>query len=269
MPPYRHGTKAGNYADVHKHWLLNLLLAQLARDAAIFDYLESHSAAGGHELEEASEALVNGVGRLWRSDAATPGIRSYLQIIRQHNPSERLRHYPGSPLFARHYLAAGGRVTLFELQPAVYRQLEALLGGDSRFSLQHCDGYSGLSGIEFRPQQATLILLDPPYYREEDFIRVEALAQRLATHPARPCIALWYPLRGDQRQEGLKTGLARAARATAWSSELCIDGAANRGMCGSGMLLLNAAEEVTQQAERDGAELACLIGGSVRYWRPS
>jgi 23S rRNA (adenine2030-N6)-methyltransferase len=266
VPPYHHGSKAGNYADVHKHWLLNLLLAQLARDAAIFDYLESHSGAGRHELEEASEALVNGVGRLWRSDAATPGIRSYLQIIRQHNPSGRLRHYPGSPLFARHYLAARGRATLFELQPAVYRQLEALLAGDSRFSLQHGDGYAGLSGIEFLPNQATLVLLDPPYRSEEDFIRVKALAQRLATHPVRPCIALWYPLRGDRRQEGLKTGLARA---TAWSSELCIDGVANSGMCGSGMLLLNAAEEVPQQAERDGAELACLLGGSMRYWRPS
>ena len=48
MLGYRHAFHAGNFADVHKHAVLSLLLQSLRNQDAPFCYMDTHADDGSH-----------------------------------------------------------------------------------------------------------------------------------------------------------------------------------------------------------------------------
>ena len=53
---YRHAYHAGNFADVHKHAVLTLLLGHLRRKDTPFHVLDTHAGIGIYDIEIAHSA---------------------------------------------------------------------------------------------------------------------------------------------------------------------------------------------------------------------
>src|SRR3954471_20773202 len=104
---YRHGFHAGNFADVHKHAVLVLLLMHLRKKATPFRIVDTHAGAGRYDLnsEEAARTgeWLQGIGKLRTSEptgAAADLLDPFLAIVAKNNPDGGLKNYPGSPLIA-------------------------------------------------------------------------------------------------------------------------------------------------------------------------
>lgn len=259
---YDHRAKAGNFADLHKHWLLHLLLDSLSRDGMAFDYLESHAGAGCYTLA-ATPSRRSGIDMLWQSDKLPPSLQRLRQRIERFNTSGVLQRYPGSPLIARHHLATGAEAHLYEIAPTVAAELRRCFVGEGNIHIHAGDGFAGVQGHPLSATRQTVVLIDPPYQDNDDYRRAASLASVLAASAVR--VQLWYPLFADRREEVMRKQLRQYAD---WVSELKLDGGGS-GMRGSAVALFNIEAALCREAERNGAELARLLGGRMDYWRPS
>ena len=108
---YRHGFHAGNFADVLKHLALCELLRLLtAKDKKLF-VLDTHAGAGGYDLSGAlaqrTREADGGIVQLMAAPRAgmPAAVARYLAAVSAYNgkfgSGPALRHYPGSPEFAR------------------------------------------------------------------------------------------------------------------------------------------------------------------------
>jgi 23S rRNA (adenine2030-N6)-methyltransferase len=252
--PYRHHDHAGNFADVHKHWLLGLLLEHATDGEAPLHYLESHGGAGRYH-QVAGNGFASGIKRLWQRSLTTPSINRYRQRIATLNPDGQLCHYPGSPLLAAQGLRRWDHATIVERSTEAFAELQASLGTDPRFTLLQGDGYTLIPPR--LPQSAPFVLLvDPPFVAAEEFSRVAAWLPSLTLQPE-GYIALWYPLSGRGWQLPMLHSLERELNAPWLRSEFHRHQAG--GMAGSGMLLVNPPPGVEEGLQRDAMSLAALL----------
>ena len=61
MLSYLHGYHAGNFADVHKHLILSMMLQSLTRKDKPLSYLETHSGRAMYDLSDVAGAEESGV----------------------------------------------------------------------------------------------------------------------------------------------------------------------------------------------------------------
>lgn len=105
MLAYRHAFHAGNHADVLKHLVLTQVLRYLGEKDKPYWLIDTHAGAGGYALHsrhaQQHAEYLDGIGRLVEREDLPPAVDDYVEIVRQHNPGGVLRHYPGSPEFAR------------------------------------------------------------------------------------------------------------------------------------------------------------------------
>lgn len=197
---YRHSYHAGNFADVVKHAVLVLLLQALRRKDTPFCYLETHAGVGRYDLAGAAARKTGewraGIGRLW--GGATPaGLADYLALVRGMNPGAGAapRWYPGSPRIARHFLRAGDRMLLLELQPEEAYALAADFAGDTQVKVAEQDGYAGLKAYLPPMEKRGLVLIDPPYEQADEFKRVVDALKTGYGRFATGVFAIWYPIK--------------------------------------------------------------------------
>lgn len=132
MLSYRHAFHAGNFADVHKHVILTLLLTALARKAKPFFVLDTHAGAGEYDLES-PEATKNrefegGIERILAGSADAPvAIAPYLEAVARAGEG---RCYPGSPRLVRERLRPGDRLVVCEMHPRDHERLRARFADD-------------------------------------------------------------------------------------------------------------------------------------------
>ncbi len=201
MLSYRHGFHAGNFADVHKHTVLTLLIEALQRKDKGFCYIDTHAGAGRYDLRGEFAGKLreheHGIGRLWQAGDVPPELAPYLAAVRAANPSagkESMRYYPGSPLIVRSMLRAQDRMVLMELHNTEAPVLAQLFAGDRQVVVHHQDGYQGLKAYVPLQERRGLVFIDPAYELPDEFESVVAGIQE--THRRWPTgmIALWYPI---------------------------------------------------------------------------
>ena len=98
---YRHAYHAGNFADVHKHAVLALVLAHLSAKVTPFRVVDTHAGIGRYDLAaveaEKTGEWTAGIGRLLGEDSApipdeiTPLLAAYLDAVRAENADGVLR----------------------------------------------------------------------------------------------------------------------------------------------------------------------------------
>ncbi|MDR2178189.1 MAG: 23S rRNA (adenine(2030)-N(6))-methyltransferase RlmJ, partial [Treponema sp.] len=199
MLSYRHGFHAGNQADVLKHAILLSCLEYLAKKPKPFLYADTHAGAGSYRLDQGFAAQnrewVRGIGRFppeAEGESCGIMISRYLRIAGKFYGASPV--YAGSPLLAAELLRPQDRACCFELHPADFAALEALLGGDRRFRLRKEDGPGGLKSILPPESRRGLILIDPSYELKEDYRRlIPGLEEALRRFPGGTYI-IWYPL---------------------------------------------------------------------------
>lgn len=221
MLSYRHAFHAGNHADVLKHTVLIQLLRYLGQKETPYMYIDTHAGAGVYALDTGYAAknteYETGISRLWsRTDLPEP-LAEYVQLVKEMNPSGKMRYYPGSPYCAEKIAREQDRIRLFELHPSDgkileenFRKLEAHAAEQGqrstvrgkRVMIQKGDGFMGLKALLPPPSRRGLVLIDPPYEVKEDYRRVkDTLSDALTRFPT-GTYAVWYPVlqRMESRQ---------------------------------------------------------------------
>jgi 23S rRNA (adenine2030-N6)-methyltransferase len=115
---YRHAFHAGNFADVHKHAILTLILVHLLRKPAAFRVIDIHAGAGRYDLFAAEPTRggewLHGIARIWgawRRNETHPLLAPYLEAVTAFNPDGQLRLYPGSATLAQYLLRSQDRLS--------------------------------------------------------------------------------------------------------------------------------------------------------------
>ena len=177
---YRHEYHAGNFADVFKHLMLITLIKAQLRKKKSFCYLDTHAGRGLYDLSSETAKKTgdaeHGIVRLLQNLITYPKIsehpipevvKTYLQIIEnfQYPP-----FYPGSPLIAQSMMREEDRLILMELHPEEFKILKQNLSGDQRVACHHQDGYQGLAAFLPPKERRGLILIDPPFEKENEWV---------------------------------------------------------------------------------------------------
>ena len=260
MLSYRHAFHAGNHADVLKHVVTMQLLRYLNQKDSPYMYIDTHAGAGVYALDGNFAAknaeFDSGVTPLWgRKDLPAP-LHEYIQLIKQMNPSGKLRYYPGSPYCADKTMREIDRLRLFELHPADARILQdnfkkveahAAAQGErptargKRVMIQKGDGFLGLKALLPPPSRRALVLIDPPYEDKGDYRRVkETLTDALARF-ATGTYAVWYPVLQRMESRQLPDKLKRLP-GNGWLNvtlSISAPGPDGFGLHSSGMFVIN------------------------------
>ena len=203
---YRHGFHAGNFADVHKHAILTLLLRAMGRKEKPFLYLETHAGGGRYDLHSAdaerSREWEEGISRLWAALAHKPSplLAPYLAAVAALNPNGQLRHYPGSPLIARACLRPTDRIVLLEARFSEAQRLEEMLHNTHHQDQAHAqvrigDGYAALPPWLPPPERRGVVFMDPPFERNDEFKQLLTALTTAHRCFATGTVAIWYPLK--------------------------------------------------------------------------
>lgn len=261
MLSYRHGFHAGNFADVHKHVALVMLLRQLCRKPAPFCFLDTHAGAGLYDLTsrfaQKLREFESGIARVRAAPEPPPAVADYLEIVAAANAPGELSSYPGSPLIARRLLRPQDRMILVELHSTEAPLLKAGFRGDRQVAVHQRDAWEALPALVPPEARRGLVLIDPAWEVDTDFRQApEALARAWHKWPT-AMYALWYPLRKSLPIGRLRRALATSGMHSVLMSELMVarETAPNR-LVGSGLAVVNPPWEFERELR---AVLAWLL----------
>jgi len=239
---YLHSFHAGNFADVHKHIALVILLRRLQEKDSPLCYIDSHAGRGIYDLQgEEARTTGEAEGGIRRLQAASdpPGpVRDYLELVASFNEGASTSVYPGSAALARAALRDRDRAILLELHPGEYPALKRFVGPDRRVAVHARDCYEGLPALVPPPIRRGLVLVDPSYEVKHEYRDVAELVCRVVERWATGIILLWYPLLAAGRHRYLLDRLAERALPRMLQSELQMESGAGR-LLGSGLVVVN------------------------------
>ena len=241
MLSYQHAYHAGNAADLHKHVALAVLLGVLTRKKRGISYLESHAGRGlydlsGAEARKTGEA-AGGIGRV--GDDALPGPMA--EALRRVRAREGEAAYPGSPLLAAELLRPADRMVLAELHPAEHpalRRAMARVVGPA-VEIHRRDGHEALRALTPPNPRRGLALLDPSYEVKDEYASTANTLLELLRRWPEGVAMVWYPKLPAGRETALTGPVEAAGLPGTLRHEVRFRDAPERGMPGSGLLIVN------------------------------
>jgi len=188
---YRHAYHAGNFADCMKHALFIALLRAMAAKEKPFLVLDTHAGIGAYDLTtgpaEKTGEWRAGIARILAT--RPPALTDYITVV------EQLGLYPGSPAIAAALLRPADRLVCCELHTDDAATLKAVFRRQRQVAVHDRDGYAALPAFLPPPERRALILIDPPYERDDEFWRLTAsLAAAHAKFPS-GVFAAWFPIK--------------------------------------------------------------------------
>ncbi|MFN2330375.1 MAG: 23S rRNA (adenine(2030)-N(6))-methyltransferase RlmJ [Halomonas sp.] len=278
MLSYQHAYHAGNFADVHKHLTLHAAIDHLLRKESSITYIDTHAGRGLYPLDATETTRLreyrDGVLPLWKSrqtltDRVTnePLLNDWLAALASAQPdSSHLTYYPGSPWWMGHRLRKGDRQWLYELHPGEH-ELLAQQPFQEAVERIHGDGLKGL--LQRLPVKTPrlCVLIDPSYERKTEYLEVAQTllsAMRKARHAM---VLVWYPLLPAGRHRELLEVLRDGGLRKIWFGEFIRQspGEGERGMYGSGMLVVNPPWGFDERLAAAMAPVIDLLGASGAY----
>ncbi len=185
---YRHRFHAGGPADCLKHAVLAVVLERLKAKPAPFSVVDTHAGLGRYDLlSEAAQKTgeyKSGIARLLAAADPPAFFAPYLAAVRSLNGKpesggrQPLRWYPGSPLLARLLMRPKDRLVLIELHPEDVRLLKLEFADQMHVAVHHADGYLGLKAFLPPPERRGVVLIDPPFEREDEFAKLASGIKR-------------------------------------------------------------------------------------------
>jgi len=255
---YAHEFHAGGFADVHKHVVLARVLTHLREKEAAFRVLDTHAGSGVYDLtSEAAERSAewrDGIARLFEAPLPKPVVTllaPYLDAVRSLNTSGALMHYPGSPVLARLLMRGQDRLIACEAHAQAAATLRRNLRADARAKSLRMDGWTALKAYVPPKERRGLVLIDPPFEEESDFVRLPAALAEAHRKWATGIYLLWYPIKSRVAPGALARRCKRLGIPKMLRSELTIGEAGDR-LRGSGLILVNPPWQLAE-------ELACLL----------
>jgi len=268
---YRHAFHAGGFADVIKHIVVVEILQHLTKKDSPFVYIDTHSGAGLYDLRSEPAARLQeyqqGIARL-RADTF-PELSTYLEIVHQYNPEEKLDYYPGSPLIAAHFLRHKDRSWLFELHPADFALLQARFAANRRVRVMREDGFTGLLSLLPPVSRRALVLIDPAYEVKTDYSQVFETVVRGWRKFTSGIYALWYPVVERGRIDELERKFVASGIRKIDLYELGVSGdTSGRGLSAAGMIVVNPPWTLREKMTALLPRLADVLGtGDGAFFR--
>ncbi|HAI24694.1 MAG TPA: 23S rRNA (adenine(2030)-N(6))-methyltransferase RlmJ, partial [Alcanivorax sp.] len=132
MLSYLHGFHAGNFADIHKHAAMRIILDYLCNKEKPFCVIDTHAGSGWYDLGSAQSAKTgewkNGIAAAQQKGNAPKQMQPFLDQIAAFDPIAKGRDYgvfedddlkgpfyPGSPFIMRELLRDHDEIILMEL----------------------------------------------------------------------------------------------------------------------------------------------------------
>lgn len=254
MLSYRHSFHAGNHADVLKHTVQSLIIESLKEKEKPFLYLDTHAGAGRYKLSgehsERTGEYLEGIARIWQQDDLPAELEAYISAVKALNQSGQLRYYPGSPLIARHLLREQDSLQMTELHPSDFPLLRSEFQKDNRARVERADGYTQLKSKLPPVSRRGLVLIDPPYEIKTDYQAVVTGINEGHKRFATGVYALWYPVVLRQQIKRMVRELQETNIRNILQIELLVrPDSDQRGMTGSGMIVINPPWKLEKQME--------------------
>ena len=157
------------------------------------------------------------------------------------NADGRLTQYPGSPAFAQMLLRAQDQLRLFELHPTDHRILASYLGSVRGAEVYDSDGFDGLKSQLPPSTRRAVVLMDPSYEGEADYIRVIGSLREALTRFAEGVYLVWYPQVSKLEAARLPRRLEALAPKGWLHARLTVQQPDQQGfgLAGSGMFVIN------------------------------
>lgn len=272
MLSYRHGFHAGNFADVLKHSLITLVINALKQKEKPFVYIDTHAGAGKYsfksEFAQKTVEYQQGIARIWGQTQVPAEIKDYLAAVRAENTGRQLVRYPGSPQLVRRLIRDQDRLQLSELHGSDFESLQQLFAGDKHANVAQEDGLERLSKKLPPIQKRGFILIDPSYEVKSDYSKVVEALQIAHRHFATGIYGLWYPVIERQMTERMLQQLQQTGIPKQLRIEHCVvaDGS-QRGMTGSGMILINPPWTLSKQVEVLLPWINQVLTEGQGYWK--
>ncbi|OZB19358.1 MAG: hypothetical protein B7X58_02795 [Marinobacter sp. 34-60-7] len=251
MLSYLHAFHAGNFADVQKHAALLLALTMMQAKKSPIACFDTHAGSALYNLTDqrarkTSEADA-GVQRLWqcRTALSSADWHPMLSVLSEVNTPrgsaapESLSAYPGSPDWFARSLRPGDRLTAFELHPSEGDRLAQWAQQNDGVQVRHQDGLKGLLQSLPPAQPRLLVLIDPSYEIKSDYTAVAETVIKAWKKCRHGVFLIWYPILAHGLEQPLLERLGRGNVPKILRSEVRLDRPPERGMVGSGMLVVN------------------------------
>ena len=243
MLGYRHAFHAGNHADLLKHFFLFHSLDYLIQKDVPLLYVDTHAGAGAYDLSSGyaaqNEEWQGGYQRLMMSSQGPlpQSIQRFKNFLEASISASGM--YPGSPLIADRILREKDRRVFFELHPADYETLKNLFNGAKQVTVFNTDGFTGLKALLPPPSRRACVFIDPSYELASDYEKVITSIQEALRRFATGTYIIWYPLLAREEARTLRESLLSLHRGNSVYLEIQISKARERGMFGSGLVILN------------------------------
>ncbi len=272
MLSYRHGFHAGNHADIIKHMTLCLLMRALVSKDKPFSILDTHSGAGIYSQDSAfaqkNEEFKTGISKIISNRDLQRLVPEYYQIIEKlKGEGEHLM--PGSAYIEAALSREQDKLTFIDLHPAEFESLKQIFHRDHRINLQKRDGLEAVAALLPPTPRRGLCFIDPPYEEKNEYYETVKAIKKGLQRWANGIYAVWYPVLGRLSDHSKElTQELRRLNMPLLQAELCVEKQDEvRGMCGSGMLIINYPFMLNKQLEEVVGALyksLCCAEGSAK-----
>ena len=228
--------------------------------------IDTHAGAGLYDLRgeaaRRSGEAETGVARLLAEPDPPQALGPLVEAVRACNPSGRLELYPGSPWLAVRALSRGQAYVGCELRPDDHAALARLFEGErggAALSLVQGDGYAEAARRLARGRTPTLLVVDPPFERADDYARIaELVAAR--PDPRRQGALIWTPLKDLETFDAFLGRLEAARPASLVAAELRLRPLRDPMRMNGCAVVLVDAPELSAEAEAAGGWIARHLG---------
>ncbi len=245
MLSYLHAFHAGNFADVQKHAALTLAISMMQIKTSGIACFDTHAGSAMYDLnsERARKTgeAERGIQKLWQAGdkLVSEGWQSVWKVLAQFNSEDsRLSVYPGSPAWFRQFLRAQDTLTAFELHPAEGHQL-ADWASPRRERVFKEDGLQGLLNRLPPGKPRLLVLIDPSYEIKSEYADVALTMEKAWLKCRHGVFLVWYPILTSGLHQELLDIIQRSSIGKVLRSEIHLNNPPDRGMTGSGVLVVN------------------------------
>lgn len=245
MLSYLHGFHAGNFADVQKHSAQMLVLRMMQAKPSAIAMFDTHAGSARYNLND-ERALKTGeadkgVLAVWRirDQLVTDDWTAWFALLAEYGQGEALTSYPGSPEWFRQHLRDKDSLCAWELHPAEGESLSLWAEGDGRIKAIRGDGLAGLARQLPPKQPRLMVLMDPSYEVKTDYESVaDALikAWKACRHGV---LLVWYPILAGEPHQKLVSAIVDSPVRKVLRQEVRLQSPPERGMSGSGLLVVN------------------------------
>ena len=277
MLSYRHGFHAGNHADIFKHLTLMLITQSLCKKEKPFCYFDTHAGAALYNLDDTyalqTGEAEKGIKKMLelptgdKNPTANELILPYISYCKKLFTDSKL--YPGSPAIVSHFARKGDQLVLMELHNTEIVNLRynsEILKKENAADIHvhHRNGFEGL--ISMSPPKPPLpargfVLIDPSYETDSDYNDVAETALAVNKKWSTGIICIWYPLIQNRSAEIEKLKASVIYRdIKTLNAELCVSKPKERGLYGSGMLIINPPWQLSDKLRQILPQLVQILG---------